>query len=97
MEVVIRKYEGDGAKELFKLLEERSDEIKGLLESVDGLVSYTLAHTEEGGITVTICESQEGIDKSIELARDWIVQNAGDLGVSAPEISVGNAVIHVAA
>ena len=97
MQIVIRKYEGEGAKELFKLLEERSDEIKGIIESVSGLISYTLAHTEEGGITVTICEDQEGIEKSIELARNWIMENAADLGVSAPEVSVGNAVIHVAA
>ncbi len=89
MYIVIRTYSGPGAKELFDLLEERKAEIEPLIRSVSGFVSYSLARTDDGGVTVTICEDQEGTDESIQVARDWVRENASHLEVSPPQISQG--------
>lgn len=95
MQAVIRKYSGNGAKELFDLLEKRQGEIEDLLRSVTGFISYTLAHTDDGSFTVTVCQGRAGIDESVQVAKDWISKNAADTGVGAPEIILGEVVLHL--
>ena len=80
MHTVIRNYSGRGADALFGLLEERKAEVESVMRSVTGLVSYTLIRTDDGGITVTVCQDKAGTDESLQVARDWIQQNASDLG-----------------
>ncbi len=95
MHIVVRSYSGPGAKELFDLLEERRDEIEPLIKDVSGFVSYTLARTEEGGVTVTVCEDKAGTDESIRVARKWVEDNASDLGADAPSISEGIVILQL--
>lgn len=95
MEVVIRKYSGKGAKELFDVLEKRKTEVESLLRSVKGLLSYTLARGGDGGFSVTVCQDQAGIDESVQKARDWVATNAAHTGVSAPEVSKATVIIHL--
>ncbi len=92
---VVRSYSGSGAKELFDLLEGRRQEIEGLIRSVSGFVSYSLIRTNDGGVTVTVCEDKTGTDESIQIARDWIQTNASDLGVNPPSISEGQVALHL--
>ena len=94
MHAVVRSYAGSGAKELFDLLEARKDEVETLIRGVSGFVSYTLIRTEDGGATVTVCNDKAGTDESLQVARDWIQQNAADLGVSPPTVSEGPVAIH---
>ena len=56
MQVVIRQYSGEGAAELFDLLEANAAGVQSLMASVNGLVSYTLARSENGGFSVTVCQ-----------------------------------------
>lgn len=95
MYAVVRNYAGSGAKELANLLEQRQDEIETLIGSVTGLQTYSLIRTEEGCVTVTVCQDKTGTDQSIQIARDWIQENAADLGVSPPSISEGSVVFQV--
>lgn len=95
METVIRKYSGKGAKELFDLLEQRSADVEQLLRSVKGFVGYTLARSKDGGFSVTVCQDKAGVAESVQKAREWISKNAGNTGVSAPEISEGSVLIHL--
>jgi hypothetical protein len=96
METVIRKYSGKGAKELFDLLEQRSADVEQLLRSVKGFVGYTLARSKDGGgFSVTVCQDKAGVDESVQKAREWISKNAGNTGVSAPEISEGSVLMHL--
>lgn len=95
MHAVIRSYAGSGAKALFDLLEERKAEVESLIRSVTGFVAYSLIRTDDGGVTVTVCQDKAGTDASLQLARDWIQQNASDLGTSPPVVSEGPVVLQL--
>jgi len=95
MKVVIRKYSGQGASRLIDTIEENAEDVKGVLGSVKGLVNYMLVRTADGGFSVTVCEDQAGIDESTQKAKDWLAENAGDIGAAAPEVSAGDVVIRL--
>ena len=95
MQAVVRTYSGKGAKELFDALEKSKADVERILRSVKGFVSYVLARSGDGGFSVTVCQDKAGIDESVQKAKDWIAKNAGNSGAGAPEVSVGNVVIHV--
>jgi hypothetical protein len=95
MHAVVRSYSGPGAKELFDLLEQRKAEVEDVIRSVSGFQAYTLLRTDEGGVTVTVCQDKAGTDQSLQLARDWIQQNASDLGTSPPAVSEGSVVLQL--
>ena len=95
MQVVVRKYSGKGAKELFDVLEKKKAEVESLIRTVKGMVSYTLARSGDGGFSVTVCQDQAGIEQSVQLARDFIAANAAPTGVSAPEVSSATVITHL--
>ncbi len=93
MKIVIRNYSGPGAAELIDLLEQHASEVQSLMGSVHGLVSYSLNRTDVGGISVTVCEDQAGIDESSQKAQGWVDRNGAHLGVAAPELLQGSVVL----
>jgi len=95
MHAVVRNYSGAGAKELFDLLDQRKAEVEDLIRSVSGFVAYTLIQTDDGGVTVTVCQDKAGTDESLKVARDWIQENASDLGTSPPVVSEGSVVLQL--
>ena len=95
MYAVVRTYSGQGANELFEILEQRKAEVEELIRSVSGLQTYTLLRTDDGGVTVTVCQDKAGADQSLQVARDWIQQNAPDLGTSPPAVSEGSVVLQI--
>lgn len=94
MHAVVRRYRGQGAAELFHLLEKRKHEIEDIIRQVPGLISYTLVRDGEGGASVTVCEDRSGCEISTTLARDWIADHAANLGVASPEVTDGEALIY---
>ena len=95
MYAVVRDYSGSGAKELFDLLEERKEEVETLIRSVTGLVTYSAIRTDDGGVTVTVCQDKSGTEESIRIAREWIQENASDISSSPPVISEGSILVNV--
>ena len=95
MHAVVRTYSGQGAKELFEQLEQRKSEVEDLIRSVSGFQAYTLLRTNDGGVTVTVCEDKAGTDQSLQLARDWIQENASDLHTNPPVVSEGSVVLQL--
>jgi hypothetical protein len=95
MHAVVRNYSGSGAKELFDLLEQRVAEVESIIRAVQGFVAYSLIRTDDGGVTVTVCQDKAGTDESLRVARDWIQQNASDLNTSPPAVSEGSVVLHL--
>ena len=87
---VIRRYTGEGADELFTALEQREPEIRQVIGTVPGFVSYTAFRTGEGGATVTMCEDKAGTDESSRRATKWVKENI-DATVDAPAITEGDA------
>jgi hypothetical protein len=56
-------YSGTSVKELLDALEKNQEEVTDITRSVKGFVSYTLARTPSGGISVTVCQDNVGIDE----------------------------------
>ena len=95
MHAIVRTYSGQGAKELFDLLEQRKAEVESLIRSVSGFHAYSLIRTDDGGVTVTVCQDKAGTDESMQVARDWIRENASELSTSAPAVSEGSVVLQL--
>ena len=95
MHAVVRSYAGAGASDLMDRIEKSSDEVEKLLRGVTGFVSYTLFRTSDGGATVTVCKDKTGTDESVQVARDWVAENASDTGVGAPTVTEGDVVMQL--
>jgi restriction endonuclease Mrr len=95
MHAVVRTYSGKGAKELLDVLQKRKGEVESLMRSVNGLVSYTLARSGDGGYSVTVCQDKAGVDESVQKAKDWVAKNAGSTGVGAPKVSSGEVILQL--
>ncbi len=95
MHAVVRSYSGSGAKALFDLLEQRKEEVESLIRSAKGFAAYSLIRTDDGGISMTVCQDKAGTDESLQLARDWIQKNASDLNASAPAVSEGTVILQL--
>jgi hypothetical protein len=89
MHAVIRQYSGSGTEELFDALEQREPEVRELISTVPGFVSYTALRTADGGTTVTVCQDKEGTDESTRRAADWVAENI-DVSIGAPSITEGD-------
>ena len=92
MFVVVRSYTGQGASELFDLLEQREEDVKELIGGVPGFVSYAAFRTEDGGRTVTACQDKAGVDESSRRAAGWVEENV-TVPVDPPDISEGSTVL----
>ncbi len=95
MHTVIRNYSGSGATGLIDLLEEKKEEVESLIRAVSGFVSYSLVRTDGGCVTVTVCQDKVGTDESLQLAREWIQENAADLDVSPPAVTEGSNILYL--
>ena len=94
MHAQVRSYSGAGASELFDLIESRKDEVEETLRGVSGFASWSAIRTEDGGVTITVCQDKAGADESNQVARAWVAENGADLGVSAPAVSEGPVSLH---
>jgi len=93
MYVAVRNYSGSGASELFDLLGEREADVKELITTVPGFVSYVAARTgDDSGVTVTVCEDEAGTDESSRRAADWVKENTTG-GGSPPTINAGTTIL----
>lgn len=92
MYAVVRTYSGQGASELFDLLERSEEDIKALIGGVPGFVSYVALRSDDGGITITVCEDKDGTDESSRRAAGWVGENL-DATTDAPSITEGSTVL----
>jgi hypothetical protein len=93
MYVAIRSYSGQGASELFDALANREQDVKALISTVPGFVSYEAFRNNGGGQTVTVAEDKAGTDESSRRAAEWVTKNIG-VTVDAPMLTEGSAVLH---
>jgi hypothetical protein len=87
MYAVVRRYSGPRGRELIDLLERRKGEIEGIIKGVKGLVSYTLIRTDDGGLSVTVCEDKAGVEASMRLTASWMGPE--------PEVSEGPVILSI--
>ena len=96
MQIAIRTYYGKNDKQIFDLIEKHQVEVKKLMGSIKGLVSYTLARNSLGGFSVTVCKDQSGIKKSLQTKQNFIAQHVSDLHLAAMQIIEGEVITHLA-
>ncbi len=95
MHTVIRSYSGSGATGLMDLLEDKKEEVESLIRAVTGFVSYSLIRTDDGAVSVTVCQDKAGTDESLQLAKEWIQENASNLNVSPPTVAEGSNILQL--
>jgi hypothetical protein len=93
MYVAIRSYSGQGASELFDALAERQEDVKAIISTVPGFISYQAFRHNGGGQTVTVAQDKAGTDESSRRAAEWVKENIG-VTVDPPTITEGNTVLH---
>lgn len=87
----VRRY--DKNPELADALAARSDEIKGLISEVPGFVSYYLIHDGSDTVSITVAQDKAGVDRSNEIAHDWLAEHAAEVPASDPHITEGEVLI----
>ena len=87
MHSAVRRYQVTDMDELVRKVEaEFVDQVKG----VDGFVGYYVIDGGDGtAVSVTVGETEQAVERSTALARDWVQQNAADLVEGAPEVTTG--------
>ena len=93
MHAVLRSYSGEGAKQLFHVLEKNKAEVERLARSIAGFVSFSLVRTDGGGLTLSVCRDKAGTDESMRVAREWIMKNAGNIGAAPPAVTEGEVIL----
>jgi len=62
-----------------------------LLEEVPGFIAYYWIDAGDGVMaSLSVYEDQNGADKSVELARAWVRENAAELIPNPPQITEGH-------
>ena len=93
MYATVRSYSGQGASELFDVLGQSEEEVKTLISSVPGFVSYAAFRSGDGGTTVTICQDKNGTDESSRRAAKWVKENVSTTGSPPVAITEGSTVL----
>lgn len=60
----------EGAKLLFDVLEKNKTEVEKLARSITGFVSFSIVCTDDGGLTLSVCQDKAGTDESMRVARE---------------------------
>jgi len=89
MHTVIRSYSGAGAGELIDLIIASKSDVKKMMHSVKGFVSYSVVKTEDGGFTVTVAKTDKAAEAITASAREWVLSNAKHIKAKAPKINGG--------
>jgi hypothetical protein len=87
----VRRYEKN--PELAERLAKHADEIKAVISGVPGFVSYYLIHDGSDTVSITVAQDQTGVDRSNEIAADWLREHAADVPSSAPHITEGEVLV----
>lgn len=97
MHTVVRTYSGKGAVETIDLIIAHKRDIKKMMHSVKGFISYSIIKTEDGGFTVTVSKNEKAADAITALAREWVVANAKHLKAKAPKVVGGKVSLSIEA
>lgn len=71
----------------------RADEIRLVIGDVPGFQAYYLVKSDQGTLSVTVCDDEAGTAASNQVAADWLRTNLPDLAAGAPKIAAGQVVV----
>lgn len=87
MYAVIRAYNGNS--ELADALAEHADEVRQVIQGIDGFKAYYVLKLAEGTSAVSVFENEDGADESSRVAAAWLTENLPDMDVQAPYVTGG--------
>jgi hypothetical protein len=88
MYAVVRTYSGQGASDVFDMIEQRAADVEALISGTPGFVTYAAVRNGDGGVTVTVCDDKAGTDESSRRAAQFIKDNTSATS-AAPTITEG--------
>ncbi len=88
MYAIVRRY--TGAEGLIDTLVRRQDEVRQLIGSVVGFVSYQAIRSGDQLITVSVCHDRVGAEETTRRAAEWVRQQVPVDQVRVPEVVVGD-------
>jgi hypothetical protein len=91
MYATIRRYVGNTT--FADELAARSDEVKAVIEPVQGFRAYYMVRGTDGATSITVCDDQAGAEESNQRAAAWVKENMPELAAAPPEISAGEVVV----
>jgi len=89
----VRKY--NGAPTMVEELVKRQDEVRSALTPIRGFNAYYLLKSDDGALSMTICEDRAGVEESNRVASTWLKDKLPTFSSRAPEITIGQLQIHV--
>ena len=89
----IRKY--SGAPTMVEELLKKQEDIKTALKPVAGFQSYYLLRTNDGAISLTLCDNRAGAEESNRVAATWLKDKLPVFASRAPEITTGEVQMHL--
>ena len=92
MYVTIRSYAGH---DLADALVANESVVKEVIGAVEGVNAYYLVRTEDGTVSVTVCDNQAAAEETNRAAADWVRENLGGPPGGAVQISGGEVVLHL--
>ena len=93
MYAVIRRYAG--VPVLIKALEQKQEEVRDVVGSTPGFISYYAMRDGETLATVTICQDRDSAEESSRRAAHWLSENVKAQRVRPPEAVGGDVFIHI--
>ena len=87
MYAVVRRYKG--ATALFDELARREQDVRDVIMGVPGVVAYYLVRSQDGGVSITVCQDQNGTAESTRRVADWTRQNVPNMAGTTPEVTEG--------
>lgn len=95
MFAAIRTY---GVTEIEELSERVREGFLPIVESVPGFVAYYVVSAGEGvASSITICESEAGVNESTSRAAEWVEEHALEFITSGPAVVTGEVTAETAA
>jgi hypothetical protein len=92
MYATIRSYAG--SPELAEALHAREDDVRQVIDQIDGFRAYYLVRTGGGSaVTISVFDDEAGAEESTRRAAEWLRDNLSDLSVSPPQVTSGEVVV----
>jgi len=89
----VRKY--NGAPTMVEELVKRQDEVRSALTPIRGFNAYYLLKSDDGALSMTICEDRAGVEESNRVASTWLKDKLPTFSSRPPEVTIGELQIHV--
>lgn len=87
----VRTYAGN--PDLADTLAAREDEIRQLIQGIDGFSAYYLVKAADATASISVFENQAGAEESNRVAAAWLGENLPHLEIAAPQVTAGDAVV----